>query len=69
MKICKTSYLTTGRPYILFKYLTMFLERCSDDQRKKIYEEINITEESLKQDVRYLIEWLEKQPHLPAVKG
>jgi len=48
---------------------TMYLEQCTDDQLKKIYEEFNATEETVQRDVKTLIEWLEKQPHLPNVKG
>lgn len=47
----------------------MFLEKCSERQIQEIYQEFNITEQSLKRDVSYLIEWMEKQPHLPNVKG
>ncbi len=47
----------------------MYFKKCTDSQRKNIYDEINITEESLKRDVKYLMEWLEMQPHLPNVKG
>ncbi|KAK7575984.1 hypothetical protein V9T40_012270 [Parthenolecanium corni] len=46
----------------------MFLEKCSERQIQEIYQEFNITEQSLKRDVSYLIEWMEKQPHLPNVK-
>lgn len=28
-----------------------------------------MTPESLKKDAQYLMEWLEKQPHLPGIKG
>lgn len=47
----------------------MYLEQFTKEQQKKFYEELSITEESLERDVNYLIEWLEKQPHLPKVKG
>lgn len=47
----------------------MYLEKCSESQLKEIYQEFNITEESLKRDVNYLMEWMEKQPHLPNIKG
>ncbi|KAK7575983.1 hypothetical protein V9T40_012269 [Parthenolecanium corni] len=46
----------------------MYLEKCNETQLKEIYREFNITEESLKRDVKYLMEWMEKQPHLPNVK-
>lgn len=47
----------------------MYLEKCNETQLKEIYREFNITEESLMRDVKYLMEWMEKQPHLPNVKG
>ncbi|KAK7580471.1 hypothetical protein V9T40_001100 [Parthenolecanium corni] len=42
---------------------------CTDDQIKEFYLEFGGTEESVDRDVKYLIEWLEKQPHLPSIKG
>lgn len=42
---------------------------CTDDQIKEFYSEFGATEESVDRDVKYLMEWLEKQPHLPNVKG
>jgi len=47
----------------------MYLEQCTADQRSKIYNEFNLTEETVQRDVQTLMEWLEKQPHLPNVKG
>ncbi len=47
----------------------MYFEKITENQVKNIYNEINITEESLKRDVKYLMEWMEKEPHLPNVKG
>lgn len=34
-----------------------------------IYGELNTTTEAVRKGVQTLIEWLEKQPHLPSVKG
>lgn len=47
----------------------MFLEHCTPEQLKQIYEDLHATEESIKNDVQYLIEWMDKQPHLPKIKG
>lgn len=47
----------------------MYLKFTNDEQKKGIYEDINATEESLKKDAQCLMEWMEKQPHLPNVKG
>jgi len=47
----------------------MHIEQCTDVQLKKIYEEFNATEETVRRDVKTLMEWLEKQPHLPNVRG
>lgn len=46
----------------------MFLEHCTPEQLKQIYEDLHATEESIKNDVQYLIEWMDKQPHLPKIK-
>jgi len=47
----------------------MYLEHCTSDQLKAIYGDLRATEESIKNDVQYLMEWMEKQPHLPKIKG
>jgi len=47
----------------------MYIEQCTDDQLKKIYDEFNAKKETVQRDVKTLMEWLEKQPHLPSVKG
>lgn len=47
----------------------MYWESLTQDQLRKIYAKFNATEESLKNDVQYLKQWLEKQPHLPDVSG
>lgn len=46
-----------------------YLEPITKEKLKIIYDEFGATEESLKNDVNILMEWLEKQPHLPNVKG
>lgn len=54
----------------VFNYTTvMYLEHCTREQLLNIYADYQATEESIKKDVQYLIEWLEKQPHLPKIKG
>ncbi|KAK7580467.1 hypothetical protein V9T40_001096 [Parthenolecanium corni] len=45
-----------------------YLEPITKEKLKIIYDEFGATEESLKNDVNILMEWLEKQPHLPNVK-
>ncbi|KAK7571844.1 hypothetical protein V9T40_014316 [Parthenolecanium corni] len=45
------------------------IEFPSDEDLVDIYAEFNATKETVKRDVKYLMEWLEKQPHLPNVKG
>ena len=46
-----------------------FIEPCTDDQLKAIYERFGATEKTVERDVRTLIEWMEKEPYLPNVKG
>lgn len=47
----------------------MYLELCTEEQLADIYSEFGVTEQSLKKDAKYLMEWLEQQPYLPNVKG
>ncbi len=47
----------------------MFWEPCSESQLLKLYEDYNITEKSLKNDVEYLLEWMKQEPHLPDAEG
>ncbi len=45
------------------------VELCTKEQLADIFAEFDTNEEFAKKDVRRLMEWLEKQPHLPNVKG
>lgn len=47
----------------------MYLEACTPEQLKIIYEEINIDEEAIKEYVRTLTEWIETQPQLPKIRS
>lgn len=47
----------------------MYLDVCTKDQLIEFYAEFGATEESVRRDVEYLIKWIEKEPHLPNVKG
>lgn len=47
----------------------MYWELCTAQQLSEFYAEFNATEESAKNDVRYLMKWLEEHPTLPNVKG
>ncbi|XP_014289946.1 retinol-binding protein pinta isoform X1 [Halyomorpha halys] len=38
------------------------------ESRKRLFSKLGITEESLKEDVEHLKEWMQKQPHLPAMR-
>lgn len=39
------------------------------DQLKKIYQDIGTTEEKIDVEVKTLVEWMRKQPHLPNPDG
>lgn len=45
------------------------LEFPSNQDLIDLYAEFDATKESVKRDVNYLMEWLQKQPHLPNIKG
>ncbi len=47
----------------------MYLEYINEEQRQSQYLELETTEEIILKGTKHLIEWLEKQPHLPNVKG
>lgn len=47
----------------------MYLELRTEVQFREFFAEFGATEESVRRDVHHLIEWMEKQPHLPNVKG
>lgn len=47
----------------------MYLEPVTKEQLESIYNEFQITEESFKEGVKYLEEWIRRQPHLPNVDG
>lgn len=46
-----------------------YFEPLTEAQKIIIYKEFNITDESIKEDVKHIIEWLERQPHLPNITG
>ncbi|KAK9506743.1 hypothetical protein O3M35_008620 [Rhynocoris fuscipes] len=41
------------------------IEDSDEEARNRLLAKLGITEESLKSDVDYLLDWMEKQPHLP----
>lgn len=43
------------------------IENCEDSARMKLFAKLGITEDSLKADVDYLMDWMQKQPHLPSM--
>ncbi len=47
----------------------MYLQSLTEEQINKIYKQYNTDSKKLKEDVNDLMEWMEKQPHLPPVKG
>lgn len=46
----------------------MLIEDTDREPRKRLFAKLGITEETLKEDVRHLKEWMQKQPHLPAMR-
>lgn len=47
----------------------MYLILPTEKQKENARSEFNATAETVKQDVRYLIDWITKQPHLPTITG
>lgn len=47
----------------------MYFEFCTPEQVENIYSELGTNQEAVKKDVQYLMDWMEKQPHLPNVRG
>lgn len=52
-----------------FVLAKMYFEFCTPEQVESIYSELGTTKDAVEKDVRYLIDWMEKQPHLPDVRG
>ncbi|KAK7580462.1 hypothetical protein V9T40_001091 [Parthenolecanium corni] len=46
----------------------MYLELCTPEQMENIYSELGTTKEAVQKDVQDLMDWMEKQPHLPDVR-
>lgn len=46
-----------------------YMEKCTEKQLYEFFDEFGATEESVKNDVEYIKEWLKQQPHLPNVDG
>lgn len=46
-----------------------YLQRCTQEQFQCMLREIGTSEEALQRDVQYLMKWMEKEPHLPNIKG
>lgn len=45
------------------------MEYATKDQIREFYAEFSATEETIRRDVQYLMEWLKQQPHLPSIEG
>ncbi|XKL68333.1 hypothetical protein PGB90_003824 [Kerria lacca] len=43
----------------------MYLQLATKEQTENVRKEFNASEESIEADVQYLIQWMQKQPHLP----
>lgn len=47
----------------------LVLQQPSKELTESIYGEFNTTPDAVRRDAKTLMEWLEKQPHLPNVTG
>lgn len=47
----------------------MYLQLATKEQTENVRKEFNASEESIEADVQYLIQWMQKQPHLPKLTG
>lgn len=47
----------------------MYLQLPTIEQKAMTRREFNATEETIQADIRHLIEWMAKQPHLPTLTG
>ncbi len=47
----------------------MYFQGFTKEELNEIYKDVNATQESIKNDVEYLMEWMQKQPHLPKIEG
>lgn len=47
----------------------MYLILPTEKQKENARNEFNATAETVKRDVRHLIDWITKQPHLPTITG
>lgn len=47
----------------------MYLQLPTDEQKENARREFNATKETVSKDVKLIMEWMAKQPHLPTIKG
>lgn len=47
----------------------MYLQLPTEEQKENARREFNATKETVKNDVKLIMEWIDKQPHLPTIKG
>lgn len=58
-----------GAHHLVLKFSNMYFKVATPAHERKFHAELNTDEASIKKNVQALIQWLEKQPHLPNVKG